>query len=139
MSTRKRLSLGFNELRSVNKEPQIYSWLLNFFSRSATMFQNFLIGHLSFRNKAKAEAFYREMLWRYALRATVNPEDDRALRALFEFHPQRESKLGGYGVAHFEVHPYQYGTRCFFLARSDGKKLDFSYLKCISEAARSIP
>jgi hypothetical protein len=89
------------------------------------------IGPRTFTSIAEAARFYSAMLNRYPLFARVTDDDAASLRDLLDRHPDRDAKLRGTTATHFEVHPFKGGTRCFFLIRSDGTKIDFSFKKCL--------
>ena len=57
--------------------------------------------------------------------------DEEFMKELVKFHEKGEAKLTNYD--HFVVgeHPDYAKTRCFFVARKDGTKEDFSISKCI--------
>jgi hypothetical protein len=56
---------------------------------------------------------------------------EQLLREFVQRHPALEQKLQGQPISHFEVHLCTHGTKCFYMVRSDGKKIDFSYGKCL--------
>ena len=54
-------------------------------------------------------------------------------------HPEAGDKIGP-GVDSFSVERApgrSFGTRCFWVTRSDGTRTEFSYLTCLSGKARS--
>ncbi len=89
-----------------------------------------LCGHV-FPTKKSLRDFVSAILNRYDLKQRVGVDNERFLRALFERHPNRDEKLRGSEISHFEVHPFKHGSRCFFLVRADGSREDFSFEKCI--------
>ena len=58
--------------------------------------------------------------------------DEEFMTDLIKFHHKHEEKMKDFD--HFEVgpHPEFNKTRCFFVAKKDGKKEDFSVSKCIN-------
>lgn len=97
--------------------------------------QPLTIGGLQFASKTAAERHLSCVLNRYRPSERVNDEDAAMLQDLLTRHPDREQKLRGLAVSHFEVHPFEGGTLCFFLVRSDGTKEHFSFKKCIINSA----
>jgi hypothetical protein len=51
--------------------------------------------------------------------------------ALFDRHPDKEDKLGGLSISHFEVRQTPYPTIAFHVIRSDGSAVDFKTGKCV--------
>lgn len=62
----------------------------------------------------------------------LKDNDEQFIKELLAFHEKGADKLKGF--SHFEVgeHPDFAKTRCFFVAKADGKKEDFSISKCIT-------
>lgn len=88
-----------------------------------------------FDKAGDATAFFAAMLNRYRIGDRVSAEDAADLTALLERHDEREDKIGG-GIAGFEVNippddVPQFSTRCFWLIRTDGTKIDISYKHCL--------
>ena len=89
----------------------------------------------TFEKAGDATAFFKEMLNRYQIGAKVSPEDAADLVALLERHDERDEKVGA-GIAGFEVNTPpddvpQFSTRCFWLIRPNGEKIDISYKHCL--------
>lgn len=82
-------------------------------------------------SKRGRENFIRDILNSYAHGERVKLDDDALLRVLIHRHPDREQKLAGQAISHFEVRHNRYGTLCFCLVRTDGSRDDFSYKKCL--------
>ena len=57
--------------------------------------------------------------------------DEMFVKEIISFHDRTDAKMANY--SHFEVgtHPQFEKTRCFFVAKKDGTKEDFSITKCI--------
>lgn len=84
-----------------------------------------------FEKAGDGTAFFKEMLNRYPLGATVSAADAKDLDALMERHDERDEKIG-VGVDHYEVQAGPEGfTRCFWIVRTDGSRIDISYLHCL--------
>ena len=65
--------------------------------------------------------------------------DKEFAAALLNFHPNADAKkktLKDLAVGKNPEHP---STRCFFAVQEDGSKIDFSYIKCISEIPEDAP
>lgn len=95
-----------------------------------------VVGNQKFATKKAAILFFRAMLNRYRPLERVQVEDEGFLRQLFNAHPERNEKLAGQPISHFEVHPFEHGTHCFFVVKADGSKIDFSFYTCIDALAR---
>lgn len=83
------------------------------------------IGPMHFKKKGDAVQYLKEMLKSYNLGDRVKAEDAAILRAALEYHPDAESKIGC-GIAHFSVRTADFGTKCFWINRSDGTTEKFS-------------
>jgi hypothetical protein len=88
------------------------------------------IGALRFAKKGDAAKFLRAMLHRYEVGDRVNAADEQVLRAALALHPEAEAKIGC-GIAHFSVRSADFGTKCFWLNRTDGTTDKFSYKTCV--------
>jgi hypothetical protein len=86
----------------------------------------------SFPSKTAAKNFFRAMRDRYRDCETVNLEDSKLLLELLELHPDAEEKRGN-GVERFYCGISDEGTRCFFIERTDGTHIDFSFQYGINE------
>jgi hypothetical protein len=87
----------------------------------------YALGHRSFPTKGAAGNYLRAML------ATGEIPDGEfsVLVALLEKHPEASDKIGS-GVARFEVRGAVFGSRCFYVIRTDGTETDFSYRSCLN-------
>lgn len=88
------------------------------------------IGSLHFAKRGEANAFLREMLYRYDLGDKVSATDEDVLHAALALHPKADEKIGC-GVTHFSVRSADFGSRCFWINRPDGTTEKFSYATCI--------
>jgi len=93
----------------------------------------------TFEKAGDATAFFRAMLGRYRIGERVSDEDALDLLALLDRHDERDEKIGS-GIAGFEVsYPPsdtpQFSQRCFWIVRSDGTKIDFSFVHCLAPKA----
>jgi hypothetical protein len=50
--------------------------------------------------------------------------------AALAHHPEAAAKTGC-GISHFSVRSADFGTKCFWVNRTDGTTEKFSYLSCI--------
>lgn len=90
----------------------------------------------TFEKAGDGTAFFKDMLNRYALGATVSDDDAKELISLLEHHDEREEKIGT-GIDRIEVrHGPEGFTRCFWIVRTDGSQVDFSYIHCLKRAPR---
>jgi hypothetical protein len=87
---------------------------------------------VAFEKHGDATEFFSRMLNRYSIGDVVVASDGRHLLALLERHDERDDKIG-VGVRHFEVNaaPVEFKGKCFWIVRSDGSKIDFSYPHCL--------
>ena len=88
------------------------------------------IGELHFVKRADAAAFLQAILHRYDVGDKVNSADDAILRAALALHPEADEKIGS-GVASFNVRSADFGTKCFWVNRTDGTTEKFSYRACV--------
>lgn len=87
-----------------------------------------------FASLDEAERFFRTILHRWDDGVRIEGDDDASLRALFALHREASKKLEGYAVAYFVTGPapqkYQ-KSRCFYVVRTDGKRVKFSFQKAL--------
>lgn len=88
------------------------------------------IGDMQFARKGDAEEYLKSMLYKYELGDRVSADDAKILTILLERHSEAEEKIGG-GVSHFSVRSADFGTRCFWLNRTDGTTEKFSARSCL--------
>lgn len=89
------------------------------------------IGPLHFAKRADAAAFLQSMLHRYDVGDKVSAADEQVLRDGLALHPEAVVKAGC-GIAHFSVRSADFGTKCFWINRTDGTTEKFSYKACIT-------
>lgn len=89
------------------------------------------IGHLSFKSKKDALNFLKEILNTYSVGDEVNVEHEKILKMALEKHPSREIKIGA-GIEKFVVDFGDFRTKCFWIVRVDGTKVNFSYKACLA-------
>ncbi|WP_232367713.1 DCL family protein [Tritonibacter horizontis] len=69
------------------------------------------------------------MLYKYDLGDKVSKDDSTILRDLILMHPECEEKTGS-GIESFSVRSADFGTRCFWVNRTDGTTEKFSVGAC---------
>ena len=87
-----------------------------------------------FPMKKEAQAFFRDMLARYADGDIVDEQDTRDLLGLLKHHTEYKTKVGS-GIAHIKVDVnalHEPVTRSFWIVRTDGSIDDFSFYHCIT-------
>lgn len=88
------------------------------------------LGPMHFANKGDAATYLRAMLYRYDVGDKVGADDEVILRAALGRHPEAKAKIGS-GITHFSVRTADFGTRCFWVDRTDGTTEKFSHKECI--------
>ena len=83
------------------------------------------LGPIEFEKRGDAVTFLKAMLSRYDLGDRVNNEDSVILQAAIEHHPNAATKIGC-GITHFSVRSADFGSKCFWVNRSDGTTEKFS-------------
>lgn len=83
------------------------------------------LGPIHFDKRGDAVAYLKDMLRRYDLGDRVSAEDSVILRAALENHPNADEKIGS-GIASFSVRSADFGTKCFWVNRTDGTTVKFS-------------
>lgn len=87
------------------------------------------VGLLAFKKKGDANEFFRSMLYKYDLGDKVSADDAEHLAILVAMHPEADDKIG-VGIESFSVRTADYGTRCFWVNRTDGTTERFSFKAC---------
>lgn len=83
------------------------------------------LGALKFDRRGDAVKYLRAMLSRYDVGDRVNADDAVILQAALEHHPNAAIKIGC-GITDFSVRSADFGTKCFWVNRSDGTTEKFS-------------
>lgn len=83
------------------------------------------LGPRHFERRGDAIAFLKEILGRYDVGDRVNSDDAVFLRAALENHPDSATKIGC-GIKDFSVRTADFGSRCFWVNRTDGTTEKFS-------------
>ena len=86
-----------------------------------------------------ASAFFSGMLNRYSIGQRVSAADQADLEALLKRHDERVEKIG-IGINYIEVSnaPDEFGGRCFWIVRTDGSRIDFSFKHCLAPKAYDV-
>lgn len=88
------------------------------------------LGNLHFAKKGDAVSYLHDMLYRYDLGDRLSQADADVLKLALDRHPDSVEKIGT-GVQSFSVRSGDFGTRCFWINRSDGTTVKFSHRACI--------
>lgn len=88
------------------------------------------LGAMHFAKRADAAAYLNDMLYRYDLGDRLNQDDAAILKLALDRHSEAAEKIGC-GIASFSVRSGDFGTRCFWLNRTDSTTVKFSYRACI--------
>lgn len=83
------------------------------------------LGPLHFNRRSDAVTHLKEMLRRYDVGDRVGAQDAIILRAALEHHPNSALKIGC-GIQDFSVRSADFGTKCFWVNRTDGTTEKFS-------------
>lgn len=94
------------------------------------------IGDREFPSKKSATDFVRSILYAYKIGERVTAEHDAFLRDLIDLHPESDLKIGC-GISFFTVEQ-NYGSRGFWLTRTDDTITDWSFLACITPPSRRV-
>lgn len=88
------------------------------------------LGAMHFDKRGDAVKYLKKMLSRYDAGDRVSAEDALILQAALRNHPDAAARIGS-GITDFSVRTADFGTRCFWVNRSDGTTEKFSITKCI--------
>lgn len=83
------------------------------------------LGTMHFDKRGDAVAYLKSMLHRYDVGDRVNVQDAVILKAALEHHPNASAKIGS-GINYFSVRTADFGTKCFWVDRTDGTTEKFS-------------
>lgn len=83
------------------------------------------LGQVHFEKRGDAIAFLKSILKRYDLGDRVSADDAVFLKAALENHPESDRKIGC-GIADFSVRSADFGSKCFWVNRTDGTTEKFS-------------
>jgi hypothetical protein len=88
------------------------------------------IGGVKFDKKGDALDYLKDILGKYKPEETVVEQDSIFLRQALDRHPEAQEKIGC-GVASFFVRRADFSTTCFWIKRTDGTVVRFSYKSCV--------
>jgi hypothetical protein len=88
------------------------------------------LGPKHFDKKGDAVAYLKAMLHRYDPGDRVNAADAIVLQAALARHPEATEKIGT-GVKDFSVRSADFGSKCFWVNRTDGTTVKFSHKACV--------
>jgi hypothetical protein len=88
------------------------------------------LGPLYFRKRSDAAAHLKAILNKYDVGDRVSADDAEVLQAALALHPDAVVKVGC-GIGHFSVRSADFGTKCFWVNRTDGSTQKFSYKSCV--------
>lgn len=87
-------------------------------------------GDLHFSTQTEARAFLNAMLNRYDVGDRVSAADAVILTTALDLHPNAKDKIGS-GIKDFSVRSADFGTKCFWVNRTDGTTEKFSHKACV--------
>lgn len=88
-------------------------------------------GELHFERRGDAIAFLNAILQKYDVGDKLNAADTKVLLDALAHHPEAKDKIGC-GVSGFSVRSADFGTKCFWVNRTDGTTEKFSHKACVS-------
>ena len=87
-------------------------------------------GDLHFESQKEARGFLNAILQKYDVGDRVSAADAEILAAALALHPQAEERVGS-GIKSFSVRSADFGTKCFWVNRTDGTTQKFSHKACV--------
>jgi len=87
-------------------------------------------GSMHFERRGDAKTYLKQMLNKYDVGDRVGSADETILRAALAHHPDAAMKIGC-GIASFSVRSADFGSKCFWVNRTDGTTEKFSISSCI--------
>lgn len=87
-------------------------------------------GDLHFDKKGDAVTYLNAILQRYDVGDKVSAVDAKVLMDALAHHPDYTDKIGS-GVIDFSVRSADFGTKCFWVNRTDGTTVKFSHRACV--------
>lgn len=88
------------------------------------------IGEMRFAKKGDALNHLKSVLNSYNPEERVKAEDKIFLLEAIKNHPEVNEKIG-VGIDYFFVRRADFGTKCFWIRRTDGSEERFSYKSCV--------
>ena len=97
------------------------------------------LGPFNFSIWTDAFDFARNVLAKYNVGDTVTDQERDFLVAALRLRGAKGLEKIGTGVHRIYIDTNSFGTYCFFLERTDGSTIDFSYVKCFKELISQPP
>jgi len=97
----------------------------------------FTVNGKTYQSKAVAQARAKEILNTARLYRPIPKQDADFMLSWFEQTHEASAQKFGVGVASVSVRQTQYGTRGFWITRTDGTETDISYLPTASKYAKA--
>ncbi len=91
-------------------------------------------GTYQFRTKKSATEEARRRINQYEAGERLNLDDEDFFLSLFTLHSEYQEKKGA-GIDHVKVQRDFHRNRCLYIHRSDGSKVDCSWVHCIQPAS----
>lgn len=91
------------------------------------------IGAFTFPSRKAAECEIRSILHNSPLNQPLVGAHSELITALVGLHHEAEEKIGA-GIDHIEIRCIEYGARGFWIVRTDGTAVDFSYRTALGGA-----
>jgi hypothetical protein len=89
------------------------------------------IGRIAFATQTEAKDFVRAILDQSEWGKPLAGSDHEFVFSLLERHPNALQKIGC-GISHFTVNSDGKGCRCFYVHRTDGQSVHFSFHKSVT-------
>ena len=87
-------------------------------------------GEIHFVKKGDGYDFLQSILHKYDVGDRVGVDDTKILLAALAYHPEAAAKRGS-GIVNMSVRSADFGTKCFWLNRTDGTTVKFSLRACV--------
>ena len=99
------------------------------------MAKSIAFGSFQFRTKKSATEESRRRINKYEAGEKLNEEDELFFSSLFTLHSEYIEKIGS-GIDHIKVEKDFHNNRCLYIHRSDGTKIECSWVHCIQPATQ---
>jgi hypothetical protein len=94
-----------------------------------------VFGNFQFRTKKSATEEARRRINKYKVKEKLNDDDELFFSSLFTLHSEYIEKVGS-GIDHIKVERDFHNNRCLYIHRTDGTKIDCSWVHCIQPASQ---
>lgn len=95
------------------------------------------MSELMYTNKSQVSRRCQDIVARHENGVEITGYEFDELIQLLHWHPEAEEKFGP-GIEAIWVDLNRYGTRSFYLRRTDGTKDDFSWVTCVRHCMPSM-